>query len=165
MANITSSKQYINDVEVNADAALSENLFDRIGGAINYLNDQDTAYGDRLDDLETEVGSASTFTSSSTAATGTIKSVSITPTGTNVMYFPAGIFQMQSAGQTATIQVQRNGSALYSVGITATTPASLYPFLDTGATSGGSNTYRIQVTAISGTMTYTNAAISAADLK
>lgn len=40
MANIVSSKTYLNDLEINADAPVTTQLNTRIGGAINYLNDK-----------------------------------------------------------------------------------------------------------------------------
>lgn len=40
MANIISSKTYLNDLEISADAPVTTQLNTRIGGAINYLNDK-----------------------------------------------------------------------------------------------------------------------------
>lgn len=63
MADIVSSKAKINDVEVSAEAALSEALFEKMGGSINYLIDETDDNNTRLDTLES--AKASTTSSSS----------------------------------------------------------------------------------------------------
>jgi hypothetical protein len=52
MANIISSKNYLNDLEISADAPVTTQLNTRIGGAINYLNDKTDSLQADIDAIE-----------------------------------------------------------------------------------------------------------------
>lgn len=84
MADITSSRQKINDIEVGDEAPISEALFEKFGANINYLIDERDDIDGRVTVLEggttSNISSSITFsTSTGSFVTVTGSSISITP--------------------------------------------------------------------------------------
>lgn len=93
MADIADAKANINDIEVDADAALSEALFEKIGGAINYLNTTTDDHETRIAALEgasygtVDVNYNSTPNTTSETTVATLSSVTIPTGGMAVFWF------------------------------------------------------------------------------
>lgn len=164
MADIASAKSKMNDVEINADAPLSEALHEKLGANINYLIDTTDDHETRLDSLETVVDEKSALISGTTSSTSetTLGSRTITPPTTSVLV----ILELDGTGSkdisvdsgAGTIRIKRGATTIYSATISNSTPLIRQPivYLDTGATADASNTYSVtaQVSAGSVIMTY-----------
>lgn len=167
MADIADAKANINDVEVSADAALSEAFFEKVGGAINYLNTTTDDHETRITTLEAPNVSASATATTNPLVTGTLVSISITPSSSNVLVIPGGIFSTDNVtGSGATIELRRGATVLYSqIYDQSTDNITLPSFLDTGATADASNTYSIYVASVTGNPRGNSHYIHAIDIK
>lgn len=167
MANIASAKQKLNDQEVDADAALSEALHEKIGGSINYLIDTTDDHETRIGVLESPTTAANTTTTTAGLTVGTLSTNSITPVGTKVLIIPGGQFLTNGVtGSGASIQLRKGGTPLYTHTLSSTQDnMSLPSFLDTSATSGASNTYSIYVSSVTGTVNATAHYVHLIDVK
>lgn len=169
MADIADAKANINDVEVDADAALSEALFEKIGGAINYLNTTTDDHETRLTVVEagppteksTGTGGFSTLSLSYVDVTNLDDS--ITPTlGTRVLIMlqPDGTGPntrvFQNAGDNGTLRLLRGGVEIASWQFTTSmiVPSSSIAFIDTSATQNSANNYKFQAKVNAGTASF-----------
>ena len=112
MANLPSVGQYINDLEVSADAPLTEALFEKIGSTENYLLDQNTARVADIANLQTQQNGKLTEVwtgPSSFLATGvgvTVINNILTITGQGkraTVYFVGGRFAQFNGGVSLTL--------------------------------------------------------------
>ncbi len=116
MANIPSSGQYLNDTEISGDAPLTEALFEKTGGSINYLLDQNTARVSDISTLSSQLGGkiSEIHTSPLTAVNNTGSSVQTNAIASFVglgktasIYWLGGRFSTVSNGQ---VGISVNGS-------------------------------------------------------
>lgn len=165
MADITDAKANINDVEVSADQPVSEALFEKIGGAINYLNTTTDDHETRITAFETAKVEKTASVTGSTTSTSyvSLTSDSITPDNTNVFLAVEGIFS-QDTGNAGGVRIKRGASVLrtLSVGVNGTRD---FVYLDTAATADSSNTYSVEVLAQSGSTLSYNFKMSLMNIK
>lgn len=172
MADISSSNQKINDIEVSADAGLTEAFFDKVGGSVNYLIDATASNAADITALQTpNVNKASPTASGTISGTGVLATITLTPATTNVLIVPTGVFFPALGGtQYAFIEVKRGGTILYTyvadnLSSTGGQSCSLSSVLDTGSTADSSNTYTINVSSYLGTVKYVALGLSVIDVK
>jgi hypothetical protein len=83
MANIPSAASYVNDLEVRFEAAVSEQLFNKIGADINYLLDAKTANDANITTINNRITAVE---NTSEAAFSTTVNASVSSVGVSAVY-------------------------------------------------------------------------------
>jgi len=124
MANLPSSAQYMNDLEVAQDKPVTEAVMSKVGSNINYLLDQDTAN-------TTSIGTLQAAYNQQEVTFGPITQVFVATNGTSdhamgsftnlrgrpiMIAFTSGAFTSNNGGAVyGSLEIVRNGSAVTTV--------------------------------------------------